>query len=37
MMNMMTRLEHGRAHEREIDMLLELTKQVCWFISLINL
>ncbi|CCO31229.1 NADH dehydrogenase (ubiquinone) flavoprotein 1 [Rhizoctonia solani AG-1 IB] len=28
MMNMMTRLEHGRAHEREIDMLLELTKQV---------
>ncbi|ELU41204.1 NADH-ubiquinone oxidoreductase 51 kDa subunit [Rhizoctonia solani AG-1 IA] len=28
MMNMMARLEHGRAHEREIDMLLELTKQV---------
>jgi NADH dehydrogenase (ubiquinone) flavoprotein 1 len=28
MMNMMDRLNEGRAHAREIDMLLELTKQV---------
>ena len=28
MMNMMDRLATGRAHAREIDMLLELTKQV---------
>ncbi|CAE6465874.1 unnamed protein product [Rhizoctonia solani] len=27
MNNMMDRMVHGRAHEREIDMLLELTKQ----------
>jgi NADH dehydrogenase (ubiquinone) flavoprotein 1 len=29
MMNMMDRMVEGRAHSREIDMLLELTKQVC--------
>lgn len=28
MMNMMDRLVEGRAQEREIDMLLELTKQI---------
>lgn len=28
MMNMMDRMVEGRAQEREIDMLLELTKQV---------
>jgi NADH dehydrogenase (ubiquinone) flavoprotein 1 len=28
MMNMMDRLQTGRAHVREIDMLLEITKQV---------
>jgi NADH dehydrogenase (ubiquinone) flavoprotein 1 len=28
MMNMMDRLAEGRAHRREIDMLLEITKQV---------
>jgi len=28
MMNMMDRMKEGRAHRREIDMLLELTKQV---------
>ena len=28
MMNMMDRLVEGRGHQREIDMLLELTKQI---------
>jgi NADH dehydrogenase (ubiquinone) flavoprotein 1 len=28
MMNMMDRLQTGRAHVREIDMLLEITKQI---------
>ncbi|KAH6907496.1 NADH-ubiquinone oxidoreductase 51 kDa subunit [Coprinopsis sp. MPI-PUGE-AT-0042] len=28
MMNMMARMEEGRAHQREIDMLLEITKQI---------
>jgi NADH dehydrogenase (ubiquinone) flavoprotein 1 len=28
MMNMMDRMKSGRAHKREIDMLLELSKQI---------
>lgn len=28
MMNMMDRMVEGRGHQREIDMLLELTKQI---------
>ena len=28
MMNMMNRMVEGRGHQREIDMLLELTKQI---------